>query len=172
VTPDECIERLLRLHQQVDEEAAALASRHGSGLVCHRGCTACCVDELSVFEVEADRIRDVAADLLRSGAPHSPGGCAFLDESGGCRVYDARPYVCRTQGLPLRWLEETPDGEIVEERDVCELNLVGTSLVALSEADLWLIGPFEQRLARLQQEAYGNQNRVALRSLFERNSED
>jgi Fe-S-cluster containining protein len=172
VTPDDSPEPLLRLHQQVDEEAAALARLYGPGLVCRRGCSACCVDGLTVFEVEADRIRRGAPELLRSGLPHAPGRCAFLDSDLACRIYEHRPYVCRTQGLPLRWLEETPSGEIVEERDVCELNLIGTSLVTLPESDLWLIGPFEQRLARLQQEARGNQKRVALRSLFERNPED
>jgi hypothetical protein len=172
VTPDDSLEPLLRLHQQVDEEAAALARLHGPGLACGRGCADCCVDDLTVFEVEADRIRHAAPELLRSGVPHAAGRCAFLDGDLACRIYEHRPYVCRTQGLPLRWLEETPAGEIVEERDVCELNLVATSLVTLPESDLWLIGPFEQRLARLQQEACGSQKRVALRSLFERGPED
>jgi len=164
--------RLVRLHQQVDERARALAGRHGAGLVCRRGCTECCVDGLTVFEVEADRIRHAAAALLRSGVPHPQGRCAFLDDDGACRIYDERPYVCRTQGLPLRWLEETPDGDILERRDVCPLNLLDTRLEDLEAAALWRIGPFEERLARLQQEAYGRQRRVALRSLFEAESED
>ncbi len=172
MTPDECQKRLLRLHQQVDEQAAALARRHGPALVCRRGCTDCCIDDLTVFEVEAVRIRRAAPDLLRSGVPHPPGQCAFLDSEGACRVYEDRPYVCRTQGLPLRWLEETDVGEILEQRDVCELNLVDTPLESLTETNVWLIGPFEERLARLQQEAYGNQKRVPLRSLFERELED
>ena len=43
-------------------------------------------------------------EVLRS-EPHPPGACAMLDADGACRVYAARPYVCRTQGLPLRWAE-------------------------------------------------------------------
>ena len=168
---DEYHDRLLRLHQQVDEEADSLARLHGSGLLCRRGCAACCLDDLTVFEIEADRIRRGAGELLHSAEPHPPGRCAFLDIDLACRIYEHRPYVCRTQGLPLRWLEETDGGEILDQRDVCELNLVGTALASLAEPELWLIGPWEERLARLQQDAYGAQRRVALRSLFERSRE-
>jgi hypothetical protein len=76
--------------------------------------------------------------------------------------------VCRTQGLPLRWLEEREEGgEIVERRDICELNLEGPPLESLPAATLWQLGPFEQRLATLQHRVDGGQGRrVALRSLF------
>lgn len=156
------------LHGEVDAAAATLARGHGERLLCGRGCSACCVDDLTVFEVEAERIRRAHPELLEAGTPGPAGGCAFLDAEGGCRVYAERPYVCRTQGLPLRWLEELEDdGEIVERRDICELNLEGPALESLPEDSLWLIGPFEQRLAALQDSLDGGQGRrVALRSLF------
>ena len=78
-------------------------------------------DQITVFEVEAEVIRRHHADLLAEGEPHAEGACAFLDGEGACRIYEHRPYVCRTQGLPLRWLEEL-DGETVELRDICPLN--------------------------------------------------
>jgi Fe-S-cluster containining protein len=154
-------------HREVDALAAKVASRHGARLVCARGCASCCVDELTVFEVEAERIRRSFPELLARGRPHAKGACAFLDDSGACRVYEARPYVCRTQGLPLRWFEEDEHDEIVEQRDICPLNLEGPALSTLPDDDCWLIGPFEERLAELQaREDGGAMKRIALRDLF------
>ncbi len=163
-------EAIEALHAEVDRAAEALAERHAGRLRCGRGCAACCVDDLTVYEVEAERIRSAHPALLADGLPAPPGRCAFLDAEGACRVYAERPYVCRTQGLPLRWLEEREDGgEIVERRDICELNEPGPPLVEMPEDDLWWLGPVEQRLAALQHAADGGQGRrVALRSLFRR----
>ena len=46
--------------------------------------------------------------------------CPNLDESGACMIYDSRPLVCRTFGLPLR------NGEKYLG-DVCELNFKDAS---------------------------------------------
>lgn len=159
------------LHEEVDVACAPIARRHAARLQCRLGCTACCVDDLTVFEVEADRIRAAHAELLERGTPHPPGACAFLGEDGACRIYASRPYVCRTQGLPLRWLVEDAAGEIVERRSICELNAAGEPLARLDEEACWLIGPVEDRLARLQAEREGDDGvgrRVALRGLFRR----
>ncbi|MGH0033431.1 MAG: YkgJ family cysteine cluster protein [Myxococcota bacterium] len=162
---------LLALHEEVDREAARLAARHGSRLQCRRGCSACCVDDLTVFEIEARRIRAAHPALLGGEAPHAPGACAFLDGAGGCRIYADRPYVCRTQGLPLRWWAEDEREELVESRDVCPLNAEGPALGSLAADDCWLIGPFEDRLRRLQEARDGGRGRrVALRSLFRSSS--
>ncbi len=154
-----------RLHAVVDELTAPLAARLGGRLQCRSGCAACCVDDLTVFEVEAARIRADFPQVLTE-APRPPGACAFLDEAGACRIYAARPYVCRTQGLPLRWIEQRR-GQPVERRDICPLNEPGLPLTALSKDDCWSLGPVEERL-RLTQEALdgGEGRRVALRDLF------
>lgn len=117
-----------------------------------------------MFEVEAERIRSAHAELLRDGSPHPPGACAFLGDAGECRIYADRPYVCRSQGLPLRWTEEE---EQVERRDICPLNAEGEPLESLPAADCFTLGPFEARLRRLQDAQDGGRGlRVALRTLF------
>ena len=73
---------LLRLHAEVDRRAAALERRHADRLRCGRGCAQCCVDDITVFEVEAARIRDRHAELLADGSPHPAGACAFLERNG------------------------------------------------------------------------------------------
>ena len=125
------------------------------------------MDGITVFEVEADRIRKAHAELLRNAEPHPEGKCAFLDSDGVCRIYHDRPYVCRTQGLPLRWVESEPDGSTVEHRDICPLNDAGTPITDLDPGECWLLGPYEGRIAHLQSGLDGGEmRRVPLRSLF------
>lgn len=155
------------LHRRVDEQVAPLVALYGAKLHCRKGCSGCCTDDLTVFEVEADRIREHYADLLRGGEAHTPGACAFLNSEGLCRIYEHRPYVCRTQGLPLRWLEEDEAEDIVEYRDICGLSLDALDPIALDDVQCWLIGPFEEQLNELQYQADGGaMRRVPLRSLF------
>lgn len=155
------------LHGEIDRLAAQLAAHHADRLRCERGCSGCCVDDITVFEVEAELIRARHPEVLKS-APHAPGACAFLDDEGSCRVYASRPYVCRTQGLPLRWVEQAQDesGAWVEHRDICELNEPGPLITDLRPGECWTIGPAETKLYALQKQR-GEVKRVALRALFD-----
>lgn len=161
------LSQLSELYSQVDADARLIAAEHGARLQCRRGCSQCCVDGLTVFDIEAENIRSHHPQLLAIESPHPLGRCAFLDEEGGCRIYPDRPYVCRTQGLPLRWIDETVDLEFVELRDICPLNDEGTPIEELAESECWTIGPVEERLAKLQAEfGHGEMPRVPLRDLF------
>ena len=169
------LDALVDLHSEIDRDAKALAEIHSGRLQCGRGCSGCCLDDLTVTPIEAERIRRAHAPLLENGNPHPPGACAFLDDEGACRVYDDRPYVCRSQGLPLRILYESDAGEIEERRDICSLNLDGgPALEALDEEACWLIGPYELRIIELNARFVGNESRldaqaddrIALRKLF------
>ena len=155
------------LYDEVDEHSAALHALHARRLQCRKGCSGCCVDGLTVFAVEAENIRRRHGELLAQGAPHREGACAFLDDAGACRIYADRPYVCRSQGLPLRWTEER-DGVLVELRDICPLNEAGDPVETLPTDACWTIGPFEERLRRLQLMAGDRLTRVRLRDLFEK----
>ena len=160
---------LVAFYASVDRAVSALEARHREQLHCGHGCSACCVDDLTVFAVEADRIRREAAEVLLQ-APGPSGMCAFLDAAGGCRIYAVRPYVCRTQGLPLRWLEddEADEEAPAEYRDICPLNEEDIDLVALDEDACWTIGPHEGMLAEHQRDTHqGRMTRVALRDLFQ-----
>lgn len=169
--PEDAIDWVERVHAVVDELVAPVVAAHGARLRCRSGCNDCCSDGLSVFAVEAAVIRRHHAELLAEGAESAAaeGGCAFLDAEGACRIYAHRPYVCRTQGLPLRWLERDEDDEPVEVRDVCPLNAdAGPPLEELAAEECWTLGPFEERLGARQASLDGGAGeRVALRSLFE-----
>ncbi len=167
------LHRLEDLHRQVDGQATELADRLGPRLVCRRGCHSCCQDDLTVLEIEAALIREHCGDLLAEADPAPAGRCAFLDDQGACRIYRWRPYICRTQGLPLRWY--TDQENYLSDRDICPLNVealqtLGENLADLPDSDCWTIGPWEGRLASLQAVASGQfeLRRVPLRALFSR----
>ncbi len=161
------IAAVCELHQEVDEKAARLIGIHKNRLQRRRGCHDCCVDNLTVFDVEAERIRQQSKHVLEM-QPHPIGRCAFLNEEGACRIYENRPYVCRTQGLPLRWLEDVEDAAY-EYRDICPLNEAGEPLEELDEDHCWTLGDFEGRLATLQVKSGGAKlQRIALRDLFQK----
>lgn len=162
----ETIAAVLRLHADVDRRAGALHARHAVRLQCRRGCASCCVDDLTVFEVEAELIRTRAGSVLRE-PPNPAGACAFLDADAACRIYPVRPYVCRTQGLPLRWTDFDGSGA-VERRDICPLNESDEPIESLPADACWEIGPTEGRLAAIQSaHDDGALRRVRLRTLFE-----
>jgi hypothetical protein len=165
--PTDLKELLTRFYGEVDQATRILADMNGDRLHCQKGCSACCVDDITVFQVEADHIRQARSELLANDTPHPIGACAFLDGEGACRIYEHRPYVCRSQGLPLRWLDETPDGREVEMRDICPLNDIEQDLEILPSDQCWQIGPFEEVLANIQMYmGQGELTRVKLRDLW------
>ena len=157
-----------KLYREVDGLVNRLSRSHADRLTCRIGCISCCLDSITVFEIEADNIRRHYPELLKSGTQHQEGACAFLDAAGTCRIYEHRPYVCRSQGLPLRWIQEIEDGRIVEMRDICPLNEEGSPVESLEAGECWTIGPFEEQLSGIQHDASdGIMKRVALRDLFD-----
>jgi uncharacterized protein len=164
---EEILDALEKLYREVDQRVHDICALNRGRINCRQGCTSCCLDGITVFEVEAQNIRKHSGDLLVNGAPHREGACAFLGEDNTCRIYEHRPYVCRTQGLPLSWVEEREDGSVVELRDICPVNDAGEPIETLPAEHCWSIGTFELKLAALQALAGGKQAvRVSLRSLF------
>jgi uncharacterized protein len=109
------------LVEKVDAFSAGVHARRAASMACRPGCSACCQVELTVCDVEAAQVREglraldvVARDSLRArldpaeDEPAENGGpCVMLGDDGRCAIYAARPLVCRTQGLPLRYPRDT-----------------------------------------------------------------
>jgi hypothetical protein len=101
------VSRLAELTAKVDAFFARVADRHGGDMQCATGCSDCCHVRLTITAVEADAIRaHVAAwpaerrrDLAVTGPVDR---CAALDSAGKCKIYHARPLVCRSHGVPIR----------------------------------------------------------------------
>ena len=100
--------RLAELTWKVDAFFARVTDRHGSDMQCATGCSDCCHVQLSITPVEAAAIR---AHVLAwpserrrelADAPTGTDRCAALDSAGKCKIYHARPMVCRSHGVPIR----------------------------------------------------------------------
>lgn len=99
--------RLGELTAKVDAFFARVEERHGTDMQCQTGCSDCCHVRLTVTAVEAAALRALvagwSAEERRALAPDGPADrCAALDADGRCKVYAARPLVCRSHGVPVR----------------------------------------------------------------------
>ncbi len=166
LTPEQIADTIAQFYQKVDEAAQntlkALA-RDQHVLKCQKGCCACCLDDLTVTPAEVSLIRRDYPDVLNQ-TPHAAGQCAFLNEAGECRIYPARPYICRTHGLPLRWIDEDEEGPF-EERDTCELNQ-HLELSQLEQDQCFTLGVPELQLQKMNEITFPQTDRIPLRSLF------
>ena len=130
---DELSARVSAFHVRVSD-------RHPGGLTCHAGCSSCCHRHLSVMTLEWSRIAEAVSSLepshqealrTRLEAGRSDPRCPLLDDEGRCRIYEARPMICRTHGLPIQ-VGEPP------KRDVCPLNFPDGPEVETLDDDLVL----------------------------------
>lgn len=98
-----------QLCDKVDAFFARVSQRHPEHMSCDRGCYDCCDVRLTITGVEAAAVlaawlalpqerRDEVRATWRPGAS----ACAALDRQGRCAVYDGRPLVCRSHGVPVR----------------------------------------------------------------------
>lgn len=109
-----------RLHEvtaKVDAFFARVEARHGDDMQCATGCSDCCHVRLTITGVEARAIAGEVAGWpaarrrALADAP-DPGRCAALDPAGRCRIYAARPVVCRSHGAPIRMAEPRGPGSL------------------------------------------------------------
>lgn len=97
------------LHQNASAFFDKVIAKNENQMNCKKGCSACCRVDLSVFEIESTLIKNWFLSLSKSDQinllelwenPSQDGFCQFL-KNDICTVYEARPTICRTQGLPL-----------------------------------------------------------------------
>ena len=97
---------------KVDSFFTRVQGRYGAELACRAGCDGCCQFRLTVSPVEAEEIRRGVAALPKKDRARlakraraigdAMGPCPALEPDGRCGIYDVRPIVCRTHGLPMR----------------------------------------------------------------------
>lgn len=171
-------DRLSELWAKVDDFFERVAARYPGALTCRPGCADCCHRELTVTAVEAARIVELLASMpvaereriAERAARGEP--CAALDGEGRCSVYAARPLVCRSHGLPLRFEEPSSAGRrSLPVLDVCPLNFDGHDLATIDPACVLdqrtlsvLLGAIDAMYARASGQSEGA--RVALRDLL------
>jgi uncharacterized protein len=152
-----------------DLETAMAEAGQGLSLRCGPGCASCCI-AFAVLPLEAALLRTAIAALPSAGPDRPPPAeagaapCPLLS-NGLCRVYAARPLICRSQGLALAYVDE--EAERIEV-SACPDNFPD-DYVFQTETLLFL-DPFNARLAALNLEYCRSrgipaQQRIAIRAL-------
>jgi Fe-S-cluster containining protein len=107
------MDRYRELTAKIDGFFARVQARHPAEMQCGTGCADCCHTRLSVTGVEAAAVAALVATLSsdervelaalagRRPDPADP-RCAALGDDDRCRIYAARPVVCRSHGAPIR----------------------------------------------------------------------
>ena len=92
----------------VDRLLSSVQRQYSDYIVCHKGCHCGCRN-LSVFPIEALSLaraiqelpEETGAEIRQQAATVSFWDCPLLVDRA-CRMYTARPIICRTHGFPLR----------------------------------------------------------------------
>lgn len=158
---------LVQLGIKVEAHVEGVTARHGARMSCARGCHACCQPGLTVGPAEAALIRTALEDPQRRQRvlevarqnPWNGTRCALLDADGACTIYDARPLVCRSHGVP----QQVQDGD-ARRLDVCELNFTDVALETLEARDVLDLDTLHTVLAVVHArfDPDGHEERVAL----------
>jgi uncharacterized protein len=155
---------LVTLRARVDDHFDRALQRSPSAMQCRAGCDRCCHVRLSVFTVEAARISRVLSELSRRDPdlrqrirerakdPAHAQSCPMLIDSR-CAIYEERPMICRSHGLPVSHQGET---------HWCELNFTAEAPPAQSVLRLEAVNQPLSVMARMWD---GKGDRVELEEL-------
>lgn len=132
-----------RLIEDAGNQIAELSSRLHDHLHCAPGCSACC----RKFRITAIEAALICERKKRTSAPpqtaQADDQCGLLDDDR-CAIYSDRPLICRTQGLPIGYIDELNEQIDVS---VCPLNF--HDQYQFTYEDLLLIDPLNSRLSEL-----------------------
>jgi len=109
-----------QLVEQVDKWTAEMVRRYQAHLMCRKCCYLCCQRKFTVSAIEAYHIATLFHQLpaaVQRAVRKRKQSCTFLIK-GACSVYESRPIICRTYGLPSLHRNQQAEGEI----SWCELN--------------------------------------------------
>ena len=107
----EILKKYLALRQILDKRIKELEVLHSKHLLCNKGCSDCCKVDKTVNSIEAEIVKQSLLKLpnkaiLKIKTNYSKEICTFL-HNDDCLIYENRPFICRSHGLPiLYYLEE------------------------------------------------------------------
>ncbi|MBU0968257.1 MAG: YkgJ family cysteine cluster protein [Proteobacteria bacterium] len=135
---------------RIDGEIKKTAELYGGRLRCSPGCSTCCTIS-SVLPLEAALLRQAIGRLdeqvkkkIQSQAAGS--SCPLLVDRL-CVVYQSRPLICRTHGLPIAYVDY--ERQAIEV-SACPLNFAED--YDFEQDELFFIDPFNGELVRLNEE--------------------
>lgn len=165
-----------QLTARVDALCSAIAATLGEQITCSEGCSSCCT-AITVFPVEAAAILEAlenlperkAEEIRRHISEHADDERCPLLFHHRCLLYDARPIICRTHGLPITYFANG-----THSSDCCPLNLTdceslsGTSVVDIDKLNHLLVAVNSLYLA--QSESSATAERFSIANIFNKKS--
>jgi Fe-S-cluster containining protein len=139
---NQSITQLRILYDRIDQNFARISGKYPESINCRSGCFQCCAPNLTVSQIEAQSIRqyigsseDSTNALLRlkNKPAHGRLHCQLLGADGSCSIYQARPVVCRSHGIPLQYGR---NDEATVSRSVCPLNFNEKDIVQIDHQDV------------------------------------
>lgn len=138
-----------QLLDDLDAEIDRIAKMHVAAISCGPGCASCCLP-FSVLPIEAacvhqaiNTLPPASRDRLGRNLAEDTDHCPLLINDL-CSIYAARPVICRTQGLPLAYVDEKLE---TIEVSACPLNFPDD--YAFAPEKLLFMNGFNTRLADL-----------------------
>lgn len=167
---NEITKKYLEIRNTIDKTAAKLEAGHKKHMKCKAGCDMCCMD-YSILPVEFYYIKDELLNSEISNESFSSKNeteCVFLKDHR-CTIYNVRPVICRTHGLPLLFM--TGDNW---ELSACELNFTEFDLEEFNEDNTFPQDRFNSQLFMLNKKfisqfdetKYGNFDLIPVRDLL------
>jgi len=136
----EVLKEYFSFRDELDALCAELNNLHDKHLNCRKGCDMCC-ENFGVLPVEYEAMKQQAAEKLKLGKkPDNPSDCPFLIDHS-CVIYNARPVICRTQGLPLLFM-----GDEDWELSACELNFTQFNFENFDQENTFPMDRYNSRL--------------------------
>lgn len=152
---------------KVDDLCARIVTEFPDQITCHAGCSGCC-RHISLVWVEAMALayaltrlpaNEIEAIRLQAEASDPDGPCPLL-VNDRCALYEHRPIICRTHGLPILTPEESgravtwchenftgidtlPGTAVI---DIDRLNIILDSVNRLFIQDFFMSQPEQERL--------------------------
>ena len=116
--PHTILEQYYQLRTILDKKIDALFQTHQKNVACNKGCDLCCMD-YKIFPIEFFAIKKELDKALieQNNSSKNPDACIFLKKHE-CTIYLYRPFICRTHGLPLVFVNEEDEWQL----STCELN--------------------------------------------------
>ena len=162
-----------KLRTEIDSFCESLEIVHSKHLNCKKGCDLCCM-AISVFPVEFYAIKAELDLESLSGlpVPKDEVQCRFLVDHS-CTIYQSRPVICRTHGLPLLYMSMESDEY---ELSLCELNFTEYDFEDFDEENTYPMDRINSQLYQINKNfvagfeggKYHEQERIPLAKLIER----
>lgn len=169
---DQALSQYRDLRARADAKFSEIQTAYAADFACRKGCHSCCKSGLTVNAIEREELRrflvarpELVEEMraLEVANPHKGKRCKFLGAAGDCRVYEARPLVCRTHGAPLQFRPLDSRDENLRARDVCPLNFTARGIGELPATSVINLDTINTLLALLCERGFpGVEERTAL----------